>query len=47
MTIEIIERQINSKGEVYTIRVQEKTVKIFSLFMLLKESRSGTLKKKW
>jgi len=31
MTIEIIDRQLHSKGELYTIKIQEKTIKILFL----------------
>jgi hypothetical protein len=44
MTIEIIERQINSKGEVYTIRVQEKTVKILFLIHAIERIKKWNIK---
>ncbi|MBI5187935.1 MAG: hypothetical protein HZA07_02515 [Nitrospirae bacterium] len=44
MTIEIIERQTHSKGEVYTIRVQEKTVKILSLFHAIERIKKWNIK---
>lgn len=32
MAIKIVDRQTHSKGEIYTIKVQEKTIKILFLF---------------
>ena len=44
MTIEIIERQIHNRGEVYTIRVQEKTVKILFLFHAIERIKKWNMK---
>ena len=44
MTIEIIERQIHNRGKVYTIRVQEKTVKILFLFHAIERIKKWNIK---
>ncbi|MEO5358475.1 MAG: DUF4258 domain-containing protein [Nitrospirae bacterium YQR-1] len=36
MTFEIINRQINSNGEVFTIKIQEETIRILFLFHAIK-----------
>jgi len=43
MTIEIIERQIHKRGKVYTIRVQEKTLKILFLFHAIERIKKWNL----
>jgi len=44
MTIEIIDRQAHSKGKIYTIRVQEKTVKILFLFHAIERIKKWNIK---
>lgn len=43
MTIEIINKQAHSKGRIYTIRVQEKTIKILFLFHGIERIRKWEL----
>ena len=44
MTIEILEKQTHSKGEVYTIRIQEKTIKMLFLFHAIERIKKWNIK---
>ncbi|MEW6675560.1 MAG: DUF4258 domain-containing protein [Nitrospirota bacterium] len=44
MTIKIIDRQIHSKGEIYTIRIQEKTVRILFLIHAIERIKKWNIK---
>jgi hypothetical protein len=44
MTIEIIDKQIHSRGELYTIKIQEKTINILFLFHAIERIKKWNIK---
>lgn len=44
MTIKIIDRQTHSRGKVYTLKVQEKTIKILFLFHAIERIKKWDIK---